>query len=157
GGLEVLAGGRQVGAIPPLKVTTKVPARLRMDMPPGTEADATASSGARLTVSGGVVRVSVSRAWLASLPASAFPVVIDPSFNGKGTPTSYVSVDNHGDVLTNQVMQVGVDSQSRTWRTAVYIPEPTPPSQIVEPGNNQPWVLSYAGFLAYCPLVGGFD
>ena len=79
-------------------------------------------------------------------------MVIDPSFGGQEGPSEIVSVDNAGDVLTNQVMQVGVDSRGRTWRTEVFLPPITPPSRVVEPGDGEPWVLSGADFLAHCPL-----
>jgi hypothetical protein len=117
GGLTVLARGQQVGVIPPLTVTTRVPAPLRHALPSGETEDVTAASGARLRFAGGVVRVSVSRSWLAGLPAWAFPVVIDPTFGGQDNWAAVVSVDNLGDVLQNQTpngMQVGVDSVGRT-------------------------------------------
>ena len=71
GGLVVTAGGRQAGVIPAPRVTVQQPRQLT--------ANATEASGARLSVSGGVVSVSVSKSWLGSLPALAFPVVIDPT------------------------------------------------------------------------------
>ena len=69
GGLQVLAGGREVGTVPPLTVTTTRLAgvggpRLTDGSAPGGQApatvDATAAAGAQLSVSGDVVRVSVS-------------------------------------------------------------------------------------------------
>jgi hypothetical protein len=150
GGVDVLANSRQVGVIPPLRVTMRLPLQLEPDVPRGITTDVTARSGARLTVAGDVLRVSVSRSWLAELPAPAFPVVIDPSFGGLDGPSAYVSVDNAGDVLTNQVMQVGTDARGKTWRTAIYFAGPTIPQQITEPGNLQPWVLSSASMVANC-------
>jgi RHS repeat-associated protein len=155
GGLAVLAGARQVGVIAPLRVTMRLPRQLEPGVSRGTGADVTTASGAELTVADNVVRVSVSRSWLSRLPASAFPVVIDPSFAALAGPSAFVSVDDAGDVLTNQVMQVGVDSRFRTWRTAVYFAAPGVPPQITEPGDPEPWVLSSATMVANCTPACG--
>jgi hypothetical protein len=139
------AGRRRIGDIPAPQVTINVPPQARANVRGGI-ADDTAASGARLSVAGDVVSVSVSPSWLAGLPASAFPVVIDPSFGGQEGPSEFVSLDNQGH-STYTAMQVGVDNLGKTWRTAAYFPVPTPPAPL--PGG-QAWELSLAGFTAGC-------
>ncbi len=133
GGADVLAGGHLVGVIPPVTVSTRQPGLA-------------ARSGARLTVTGDVIRVSVSPAWLASLPADAFPVVIDPTLGGTSNQTQLVSVGSKGSVK-HGVAQAGVDSAGETWRFAAYVPAPTLPT--LEAGAR-PWQLSLGGFLSNC-------
>jgi len=109
GGLEVLAGGRQVGVIPPLTVTA-ARAQPGRSAPGDAAADVTAVSGARLSVTGDVVRVSVSPGWLAGLPSWAFPVTIDPTTNPTSNQTQLVSVakDIHNqDIAIHGTMQNG--------------------------------------------------
>ncbi|MBO0879566.1 MAG: hypothetical protein J2P17_04190 [Mycobacterium sp.] len=107
--------------------------------------DSTAASKAQLTVAGDVVHLSVSPRWLAGLPASAFPVVIDPFFTPPtGLPTQVFSANDFGNTLTG-VMQIGRDGAGRNWRGGAFIPAPTLPS--VGP-TGQPWQLSEAQFTA---------
>jgi RHS repeat-associated protein len=133
GGADVLAGGHQVAAIPPVTVSTQQPGMA-------------AGSGARLTVTSDVIRVSVSPAWLASLPPAAFPVVIDPTLGGTSNQTQLVSVGSRGSVQPG-VAQAGVDSAGETWRFAAYVPAPALPA--LEPGAR-PWQLSDGGFQSNC-------
>ena len=150
GGLDLLAGGRRVATIPPLSVTTRDTVSRQLREPdgsvPATTVDATAAAGARLTVSGDVVRVSVSKSWLAGLPASAFPVVIDPSVSIADSATQLVSIKSNGDVLPG-VMQVGQDNLGQQWNGAAFIPPPPLPPTV--PGG-QPWKLSTGEFSAVC-------
>jgi RHS repeat-associated protein len=149
GGLDVFANGRAVGAIPPLTVATRVtrPAKSAGSLtvaPP----DPARASGAAVTVAGDVVRVSVSPRWLSGLPSSAFPVVIDPTFEPpRQAPTQLVSVANDGTVL-NGVMQNGLQlATGQKWRSAAYIPAPALPAGT--PGAP-PWQLVFGFFNAGC-------
>ena len=150
GGLAVTAGGRQVGTVPPLTVTTQVAAAPQLRQPDGSPVpsgttDVTAAAGARLSVAGGVVTVSVSKSWLAGLPASAFPVVIDPSLSAYVYTSQVVSVSSTGSV-EHGVMQVGLTGTG-VWSAAAYFPAPALPA----PGaGGQPWRLASADFAAYC-------
>lgn len=133
GGADLLSGGHVVGAIPAITVTTRTP---------GSEK----GSDARLTVTGDVVRVSVSPSWLAGLPASAFPVVIDPTVGNDTYQTKMVSAGSSGGVLNGQ-LQLGADANGQVWRDAFYIPAPTLPAP--RPGAG-PWQLSGASMSSSC-------
>ncbi|MFD4909718.1 RHS repeat-associated core domain-containing protein [Kitasatospora purpeofusca] len=133
GGADVLADGQVVGTVPPVTVTTSTPGLA-------------AGAGASLTVTGDVVRVSVSPSWLAGLPESAFPVVIDPTFGGRSSQTRMVSVGSNGGVLTGQ-LQMGRDSNGQVWRDAFYVPAPVLPPPVAGAG---PWQLSTEGMLSFC-------
>jgi len=147
GSLDVVVAGRAVGVIPAPTVTTASRGSASAKSSRAvTSTSPTRASGVRLTVADGQVRVSVSPQWLASLPASAFPVVIDPSLGGTSNQTEVVSVGSSGGVLFDS-FQLGIDSHGQEWEAAAYIPAPTLPAQ--EPGAA-PWELSTAGFLAYC-------
>ena len=148
GGLAVTAGGHQVGTVPPPTVTTQVAAARQLSQPDGTPAggtaDATAESGARLSLAGDVVTLSVSKSWLAGLPASAFPVVIDPTFSAYVYTSQVVSVSNRG-IVQPGVMQVGLSGT--VWSAAAYFPAPALPAK---DSGGQPWRLASAEFAAYC-------
>jgi len=128
GGLDVVAGGAKLGAIPAptLSVTSKKSAL-----------DKTAVSKVRMSVSGDVVQVSVSPDWLSKLPASAFPVVIDPTFSELSPASGWQvsSVSDTGQTLTG-VMQLGQDTAGVNWRPEVYVPAPATPAT---PAGDQPW------------------
>ncbi|MGI5185565.1 RHS repeat-associated core domain-containing protein [Dactylosporangium sp. CA-152071] len=128
GGLDVLADGERVGTVPAPTVTVAA-AKQRKDQ--------TAASKARLTVAGDVIQVSVSPDWLAGLPASAFPVVLDPTV-GEFTPASswVVSSVSNGGQTVNGVVQIGHDTAGSDWRAQAYVPAPAPPT--AAPGE-QPW------------------
>jgi RHS repeat-associated protein len=149
GGLDVLAGGREVAMIPSPSVTHRSLAPLlSMNWREVAGSAPVAGPGARLSVSGDVVRVSVSRTWLAGLPASAFPVVIDPGFfppYSYGLAAQVISVSS-ANVLSGS-MQSGLDSSGTLWRSAAYISLPPLPAQ--QPGWG-PWVLVSAQFVANC-------
>jgi RHS repeat-associated protein len=138
GGLDVVVGGARVGTLPAPTVSVYSAKSSR---------DQTTASKVRMTVAGDVVRVSVSPDWLAGLPASAFPVVIDPSFFAPSPSSSWqmYSVSDDGQVL-NGVMQIGQDGAGSNWRPEVYVPAPAPPS--TSPGE-QPW--QFAGVELYLP------
>ncbi|MEV4555829.1 RHS repeat-associated core domain-containing protein [Kitasatospora sp. NPDC049285] len=133
GGADVLADGHVVGVIPPVTVSTHTPGLA-------------AGADARLTVTGDVIHVSVSPSWLAGLPASAFPVVIDPTFSGTNSQTKMVSVGDRGGALTGQ-LQMGTDSNGQVWRDAFFVPAPTLPAPVVGAG---PWQLSTQGMISHC-------
>ena len=142
GGLDVVAAGRLVGSIPPVTVTTATPLTPGGHRPGSVQPDLTAASGARITTSGTTVTVSVSQSWLAALPASAFPVVIDPGFETSGGLTKEVSLGSGGQVKTG-TLQIGTDSSNVTWRAGALFTAPTLPAPM--PGAP-PWQLFTADF-----------
>jgi RHS repeat-associated protein len=131
GGADVVADGAQLGSLPAPTVS------IASAKPSKSSLDQTSASKVRMTVADGVVQVSVSPDWLAKLPASAFPVTIDPTFGTLAPATGWQvsSVSDGGQVL-NGVMQVGQDTAGANWRPEAYIPAPTAPT--VAPGD-QPW------------------
>lgn len=135
GGLDLIAEGQRVGVIPPVTVSTA-------SLQPGKVA-----SGARMTVSGDAVTVSVSPRWLAGLPKSAFPVVIDPFFQQSDNATQAESVSNTGAVL-NGVLQDGYDANGVLWHSAVYVPVPT--SLPAPDAGATPWQLTLAQYQTFC-------
>lgn len=149
GGLALVADGRPLGTVPPLTVTTRLAAAVQLRQPDGSPADATmdatTAAGARLSVAGDVLRVSVSPAWLASLPASAFPVVIDPSVDIEDSAATAVSVGSNGG--TQNALQLGTDSQGQSWSVAAYIPPPALPPQVT---GWPEWQVSSGEFIAEC-------
>ncbi|WP_344617325.1 RHS repeat-associated core domain-containing protein [Dactylosporangium salmoneum] len=152
GGVDIVAGGKVVGSLPAPTTTVALPRYKdpeRKTSPTATREDRTAESKVRLSVAGDVVRVSVSQSWLAGLPASAFPVVVDPTFGGTIDATRMVSASNLG-AVQNNVMKVGREGTSTVWRGGVYFPAPTLPP--VRPGGR-PWQLSLASFLSYCTVA----
>ncbi|MFF7474607.1 RHS repeat-associated core domain-containing protein [Streptomyces sp. NPDC008092] len=145
GGVDLRAGGTRLGTLPAPTVSIAKPgpkAAAKAKKP----LDRTAESRARMTVAGDVVTVSVSPEWLAQLPASAFPVVIDPTYAALSPAAGWTvsSVSDSGQTLPG-VLQLGQDAGGSNWRPEVYIPAPAPPS--VESGD-QPYQFSYAWFLA---------
>ena len=134
GGLDLLVDGQRVGSIPAPTVRTSAK----------QTGDPTVAAQARLTVSGNVVRVSVSPRWLAALPASAFPVVVDPYFAATAQPTLEYSVDSFGHSISG-VVHIGQDSAGTNWRSEVFLPAPTLPT--VPPGGL-PWQFAWASFNA---------
>jgi RHS repeat-associated protein len=156
GGLKLLAGAKVVATVPPVTVSTAESAaqlqgrktrfgRLFAGVRPGRPA--TAGSDARLSVTGGQVVVSVSRSWLESLPASAFPVVIDPSltFDDAGTVEALETCLSAGGCVSGEVA-VGENS-SGDWDGAAYLQYPALPTP---PGNDQPWEPSLVQLSATC-------
>ncbi len=119
GGLDLMSGGRPIGTVPSVSVTAGGKNR-------------TAGSGARMTVAGDTVEVGVSPQWLAGLPSSAFPVVIDPTFEQLGQNTQFYSVSDTGPFVNN-TMQIGIDSGGVIWDSAVLITPPTLPAPM--PGS----------------------
>ncbi|MFG2040777.1 RHS repeat-associated core domain-containing protein [Dactylosporangium sp. NPDC048998] len=149
GGLNLMSGGDQVGNLPaPIVTASSTLAKSHNpNHPDAVSPDQTAASKVRMTASGNVVRLSVSPQWLASLPASAFPVVVDPTFRVSHKTASVIaSVSNTG--ITQQgVMKNGVDSTGTVWRSAAYVAAPTKPA--LAPGAP-PWQLVDASFNADC-------
>jgi RHS repeat-associated protein len=135
GGLDVLVGGNTVGTIPAPTITTA-------GDPVGV---ATKAAGAALDFADGRVEVSVSSAWLGSLPASAFPVTIDPTYDPGGIthPNSVVAYSNSGS--TTSEVTFGANTHG-TWDSAVSIPLPAPPAE----QNGQPWQLGFASLELSC-------
>lgn len=133
-GLDVVAGGKTLGVIPAPLVTT------------ADDHDVTKASGAVLTGSGTQIDVAVSGSWLGSLPASAFPVVIDPTFQpsqGYVAPSAVKAYSSHG--ATSSEVTFGANTQG-TWASTVEVPLPTPPA----PQDNQPWQLGQAAMWLAC-------
>lgn len=118
GGLVVLAGGRQVGTVPPLTVSAHVAARPQQKLA-GVGArdgavDLAGAAGARLTVSGDVVRVSVSPRWLAGLPSSAYGAdqLTGTLSGGTANPGTY-TYDTHGNQTADGSTQLTWDASDR--------------------------------------------
>lgn len=132
GGLDLVSGSIRLGSVPAPTVTVAHSRSL----------DQTAAAGARMTVAGDIVSVSVSPSWLAGLPAAAFPVVIDPTVGALSLASTWTisSVSDHGQVL-NGVMQVGQDSGGNNWRAQAYVPAVAAPT--ANPGD-QPWQFGFA-------------
>jgi hypothetical protein len=107
-------------------------------------------SGVRMAVSGGVVEVSVSPQWLAGLPPSAFPVVIDPTFFGGTQAATRLYSVSSGNYSIDEMLN-GLDSVGHTWRSTAYIPAPALPA--LNPGER-PWALLTAEFGATCTPCG---
>jgi RHS repeat-associated protein len=154
GGLDLVAGAKTVGVVPALTVTTAArhkPASAKLVPGIGLSPSVTAASAARFVVSGGQVTLSLSPAWLASLPRSMYPVVIDPSFmpvNGQVNPTLLETCSNQGGCDQGEAL-VGEDPSGEVWDSAVYIPFPEPPA--VTPGEQQ-WEPTQAIFSANCSV-----
>jgi RHS repeat-associated protein len=148
GGLDLIAGGKTVGVIPALTVSTSSPqpkATAGLKTHVGSSRQVTAASGAKFIVAGGQVSVSVSSTWLASLPKAAFPVVIDPSFYTAPAATQTEAFSSFGDSMSGQAA-VGQDSSGAKWNGAADIPFPSPPPI----SGQQPWVPTSAFFFAGC-------
>lgn len=139
GGLDITAKGRTVGTVPSVTVSRADAADAKSVLK---------ASAAQMTYRNGTISLSVSRTWLASLPASAFPVVIDPSFipSGYQYPTTIKGFASDGTSVTNSVA-FGSDAHG-TWDGAVSIPVPAAPT--TKP-NGQPWHLGYANLEVACP------
>lgn len=80
------------------------------------------SAHARMTTSGGRLSLSVDPAWLASLPASAFPINLDPTVFP--TPDKSMSFKTDGFTCSNCNIQFGnaVDGGNTFWRTVAHFP-----------------------------------
>jgi len=133
GGLDLSFDGKTVGSIP---APTVVAADRR-----------TAGADAKLTVANGQVTVSVSPRWLASLPKTAFPVVIDPSFfpttSAFATQIEKCSAAGgctHGSAGFGQ-------SSGVSWDSAVFIPFPQPPAVTA---GQQGWQPAFAQLVVDC-------
>jgi len=158
GGLDLVSGGRLVGVVPPLSVATAQPAGAAAGRRSGSarlipgaalwRRPVADGAEARLSVTGGRVVVSVSRSWLTSLPASAFPVVIDPSFTVNQAYGSQVEqcVSSTGACSAAPFVTV-----SNSLDAAAWVPFPQPPTT----QGAQPWVPTYAQFQAECANGAG--
>jgi RHS repeat-associated protein len=135
GGIDVFAGGKRVGTLPAPVVTVHS----------GQPMDQTAASKVRMTVVNDVIQVSLSADWLAGLPASAFPVVIDPTFDGGSSPSSVISVNDAGTQHFG-VMENGFES-IHPIRSAAFFPPPTLPTPQSGAG---PWSLANAQLELFC-------
>jgi RHS repeat-associated protein len=136
-GLKVIAHGKTLGTIPAPTVVTAT----------DSSTDVTSAAQADIAVVGGKLEVSVSPAWLRSLPASAFPVTIDPTYKPASSYPASANVhaySNLGASATGYV-RFGHNSQG-DWDSAVKIPLPSPPAQ----QNSQPWQLGYASMRMSC-------
>jgi RHS repeat-associated protein len=140
GGLDIIAGGRLVGTVPPLTVQTSrsltaMPARRAV---PARSRSLTAGADATLSAAGGRVIESVSARWLASLPKTAFPVVIDPVFSVAGTYANAIETCyNGGSCVAGDPGDAFIGTSPTAEVVAAYVPYPAPPN----PGaGQQPWV-----------------
>ncbi len=139
GGVDLIVGGVKVGVVPPLTVDT-------------AERSVTPkAAGAVFEVSAkddsGSITVSVSREWLESLPASAFPVVIDPTVFDAESGTQAVSYTSGGSQVSG--LRVGTNQATgSTWRARAYVPTPTLPS------GGQPWHLVWAQLRVDTSVIG---
>lgn len=147
GGLDVLQAGSQIGTIPAPTVAISTPLHPRLSGVGKKTVDATADSGAHIDEIEGGLTVSVSSAWLANLPASAYPVVIDPwfSYYGNGPDQSRSYSDTN--VTQQNVVKVGTDSSGAHWSAAAYFSTPILPA--VAPGTP-PWTLGSATLQGSC-------
>ncbi|MGK2958042.1 MAG: hypothetical protein ACSLFB_06525 [Acidimicrobiales bacterium] len=135
-GIDLVVGKAVVASIPPLTVEV------------GGRAINPAKAGATFSVKqerqsdrgqpGGSVTISISKDWLANLPAKAFPVVIDPTVIVTTTPTQITSFSASAPSV-NGTAKAGTGPGLQTWRGAAYLPIPNPAS--ISPGGSQPWHL----------------
>lgn len=151
GGLDLVAAGQSVGVVAPLSVyTAKHQSAIADVLTRATRRSqgVTADSGAKFTVVGDRVSVSVSPSWLASLPKQAYPVTIDPSFTPTTTDyaTQAVAFSDAGGSMSGQAA-VGQDSSGATWVGAAYVPFSPAPTTAA---GEQPWVPTSAFFFAGC-------
>lgn len=131
GGIDLVIDETVAATIPPLTVET---AR-EMIRPKRAGAEFAVKADGR---NGGRITISISREWLASLPAEAFPVVIDPTFFPMATHTKQGSYSSWGAQTTD--MRVGRDDWTSTiWRAKAYVPIPDRPT-----GGTEPWHLNRA-------------
>lgn len=131
GGVDLRTGDTLVGAIPPPTVAVNrsldASAATVSDLLTALAPSTGLSSDAHLSVDGARVTVSVSGEWLARLPESAFPVVIDPYWSPASvSPSPSLSRSSQGGVATGTA-QVGFDASGSLWRAAAYFATPIPP------------------------------
>jgi hypothetical protein len=140
GGLDLTAAGSVVGSVPPVSVATaRGPVSAAVA---GVSLAVTADASGRR---GGRVVVAVDRRWLSGLASSAFPVVIDPTFNpttaaSTGGSLAPVSISSSNSTLGGY-LQVGTDAGGVVWNAEGYFAVPATPTS---DGSSQPWVLSSA-------------
>ncbi|MDQ2836611.1 MAG: hypothetical protein M3Y89_04235 [Actinomycetota bacterium] len=95
---------------------------------------------------GSTITISISPTWLASLPRSAFPVVIDPEVDDYQSSTQTIGVSAAGGSVSGQ-MRTGYDTSGSLWRGATFVSKPTLPATL--PGGG-PWQLVSAHYEADC-------
>ncbi len=131
GGIDLLVGETVVATIPPLTVDTA-----KRSIPPsraGAQFGVVATRGGE----GGRVTIAISYDWLSSLPASEFPVVIDPTVFTTLSATSTTSYSSIGTTMSS--LRAGrTYSSGIVWRARAYLPIPP------LPGGGQPWHLVWA-------------
>ena len=115
GGATLSVAGKNIASIPALTVSS----------PAGSVAGANPTLSVLPGANGAIVQVSVNGLWLEQLPATAFPVTIDPSLiENPGTTASafsVLSVPNSGAQPIPGVLKVGHDSSTLTdWAAAVH-------------------------------------
>jgi len=141
GGLSLVANGKTVGTVPAPTVST---ANGQGDAPgtlSGSTKNITKASGARYTLVNGRVQVSVSRAWLASLPKAAYPVVIDPSYQPPDSGVTSADAFTFSGTTVAGEVQAGRDSDGNYWDGAAYFSAPTLQAT---PAGTEGWEMSSA-------------
>lgn len=138
GGLLLHAGHTVVGWIPAPTVAT-------------ADGSSVSDAAASYSVIGSKLHVSVSRAWLTSLPVAAFPVAIDPTYHALFSPSTVVSYQSDNGA-SSTVFKLGT-SGATTYDAAVNVPLPAPPAA----QNSQPWRLSRAELGLSCPTACNYS
>lgn len=158
GGADIVVDGSPVARIPAPSVSLAHPTTTVTEAPAGRERTQQ-GTGVRLDVKDGhTVELSVSPSWLMSLPASVFPVTIDPDFDysqpniAVGGPsgsavTSMASWSSQGGGNSSQLI-VGPDlTTGVNWVGAAYFTAPAPPP----PTDGGPdWQLTSAFIQGVC-------
>jgi RHS repeat-associated protein len=126
GGLNLQDRGQTIATVAPLTIATSGQV---------SAASAAKSAQARFVVHGSVVEVVVSPQWLASLSASAFPVVIDPGMSFAQGFTGIEAFSSTGSTATE--LAVGANA-SGSWDGTWSLPlKPL----AATPGDSEPWAL----------------
>ncbi len=136
GGAKIVSGGKALGSVPAPSVTA------------AGSSDATERSSVTLSAANGSLQISIDSGWLASLPRSAFPVSIDPTYQPYGFAPASSSVHAYakdGTLATGSV-RLGANAEG-PWDSAIKVPLPAPPAE----QNSQPWQLGYAAMVISCP------
>jgi RHS repeat-associated protein len=133
GGLDLIAGGRLAGTVAKLSVQVSGSAAADSRRSAAVAVARTLASGsdARLSVAGGQVIESVPARWLASLPSSAFPVVIDPSFQVSGVNATSIEGCSQSGCSAGATATLGSGDA-----VAFDVPYPAPPTVT---SGQQPW------------------
>jgi RHS repeat-associated protein len=169
GGLDLVAGGRTVGVVPAPTVSITTPALTKSSKSSKSSKSArsrqtptartpeplitsrhavTQASKVRWVVSGNSVSLVVSPSWLAALPTTSFPVVVDPSFSPVKIPsaTQVESFSSTGGSSTTQAA-IGQDSAGALWAGAAFVPFAAPPAPAA---GQRDWEPALASFSADC-------